>query len=252
MHNKTTFNAILEKIFTTRETVDLDGNKLPVNDMISKSEAKVLYNMVKLSNPSTTIEIGLANGVSALVFCEAHKDHGNKESLHYAVDPNQFTTYNGSALASVRSAGYEKYLQILPGPAHLEIPELIKKKVTVDCAFIDGWHTFDYTLIDFFLIDKMLKVGGYVAFHDVYSLAKQKVIDFILTHRKYEVCGELMKFDREPGKTTLKFFVWRLFKYPRLFFSWYHWKFQRKNSSGLLILKKLEDFEPDFDYFRNF
>jgi hypothetical protein len=31
--------------------------------------------------------------------------------------------------------------------------------VQVDFAFMDGWHTFDYTLLDFFYTDKL---GGHV------------------------------------------------------------------------------------------
>jgi len=32
--------------------------------------------------------------------------------------------------------------------------------VTVDFAFIDGNHVFEYVLVDFFLIDKLLRPGG--------------------------------------------------------------------------------------------
>jgi hypothetical protein len=132
------------------------------------------------------------------------------------------------------------------------IPALIKENVKLDCAFIDGWHTFDYTLVDFFLVDKILKPGGYIAFHDVYGRAKQKVINFILTHRKYRIAKELMHFEKEPLVRTLKFFVWRITQDPMLLFSWYHWRFQTGNSSGLIVLQKIEDFEPDYDFFKNF
>jgi len=37
----------------------------------------------------------------------------------------------------------------------------------IDFAFIDGAHTFDHVLVDFFYIDRMLNVGGIVAFDDV-------------------------------------------------------------------------------------
>jgi predicted O-methyltransferase YrrM len=246
------FNAQLENIFQTKEAFGLRGEKHIVNDMISKSEANLLYQIIVSEKPYRTLEVGLAHGVSALVFCQAHMENGIANSRHYAIDPNQFTTYGGAALKACQDAGLDNLMTILDGPSHMKIPELIKENVALDFAFIDGWHTFDYTMIDFFLIDKILKKGGYVAFHDVYGRAKQKVIDFIFTHRKYEIATEMKHMGKEPWSRTMKFFLWRIYKDPALLFSWYHWKFQFKNSSGLLILKKVEEFEPDFDFYKAF
>ena len=51
-----------------------------------------------------------------------------------------------------------------------------------DFAFIDGWHTFDHTLVDFFFINKMLKPGGVVAFDDAQRHAVGRVIDHVLSY----------------------------------------------------------------------
>lgn len=252
MSSKIELNNILSTIFSTKKTKDRNGTVRDVNDMISRDEAFALYRMFQKAKAKSSIEIGLAHGVSALVFCQAHKDAGNITGIHYGVDPNQLTTYNSAAIQAIQKAGYSLILKVLAGPSHLEVPELIKQNIKVDCAFIDGWHTFDYTLVDFFLIDKILKPGGYVAFHDTYGRAKQKVINFILTHRKYEIDKELMNFSREPKGRVLKFFLWRLYKDPGLLFSWYHWRYQTKTTSGLIILKKIEDFEPGYEFFKNF
>ncbi|HYC29184.1 MAG TPA: class I SAM-dependent methyltransferase [Chitinophagaceae bacterium] len=246
-----TFNHVIEGIFKSRQTQDISGKSHVVNDMVARTEARILYNMAVKAQAKTTIEVGLAYGVSALAFCQAHDDLGTN-GKHYAVDPNQSTTYNSAAIAANRKAGFEKYLEVIEKPSHMGLPGLIEQGIKVDAAFIDGWHTFDYTLIDFYLIDKLLKPGGYVAFHDVYGRSKQKVINFILTHRKYQIAHELMQFDGEPRAHTLKFFLWRMYKDPGLLFSWYHWQYQLRNSSGLIVLKKLEDFEPPYDFFKNF
>ena len=139
----------------------------------------------------------------------------------------------------------------LNGCTHEVLPSLIKNKVELDCAFVDGWHTFDYTLIDFFLIDKILRPGGMIAFHDMYGLAKQKVLRFILTHRDYEVAKEYRIKDKS-RITTLKFFIWRLKRSPILLFSWFHWTYQTKSNSGLIVLRKKSSFEPDFTFYKNF
>jgi hypothetical protein len=131
-------------------------------------------------------------------------------------------------------------------------PGLIEKGILLDFAFVDGWHTFDYTLIDFFLIDKMLRPGGMVAFHDMYALSKQKVLGFVLSHRKYKIVHDRRVRSNESRIATLKFFLWRLKNKPRLLFSKFHWTYQLRNSSGLIVLQKLENHEPDFSFYKAF
>ena len=197
------------------------------------------------------METGLAFGASALVFVHYHATEG-KSGKHYAIDPNQLTRYRGAALGAVKDAGLDNHFEWRNGPSHLQIPKLIEAKLSLDCAFIDGWHTFDYTLVDFFLIDKLLKVGGLVAFHDMYGPAKQKVLRFVLSHRDYEIATEHRVRGGETAIKTLKFFSWRTLRSPSLLFSGYHWRFQLQNSSGLLVLQKRSQFEPDFDYYKDF
>lgn len=252
MDNKIGLPLTLKKIYEERSATDLNGNVLKLHSEISEGEAIILMKMVEASNAKVTLETGLAFGVSALAICHASRSLNGNAFVHYGVDPNQLTEYNGSALASLKKEGLAENFRLLEGPSHLMLPKLIEEGVVLDCAFIDGWHTFDYTLADFFLIDKMLKPGGYLAFHDMYALSKQKVLRFILSHRKYQIEKAFRVKGNESFKTTFKFFLWRLYKYPRLIFSWYHWNYQIFNSSGLMVLRKLENFEPDFSFYKPF
>lgn len=246
-------NKTLSEILETSKTIDANGNTRTIDDNISATESKILYEMFTKSNATHSIETGLAFGTSALVFTQGHKDKNNDQyPVHFAIDPNQSTDYAKAAYLALEKEGSLNMVEVLEGPSHMEIPKLIEKGVKVQCAFIDGWHTFDYTLIDFFLIDKILEAGGYVAFHDCYGRAKQKVIRYILTHRKYKIDQELMNFRDAGLMKTMKFFVWRILRDPMLFFSKHHWKYQFKHTSGLVVLKKIEDFEPPFSFFENF
>jgi predicted O-methyltransferase YrrM len=108
------FNPVLSEIFSTKKTKDLDGRERITDDMIGEEEAGAIYKMFKKSNAKTTIEVGLAHGVSALVFCQAHAECGNQinssdKTLHFAIDPNQFTTYSGAAVAVISKAGYSDF-----------------------------------------------------------------------------------------------------------------------------------------------
>src|SRR4030095_12391735 len=83
-----------------------------------------------------------------------------------SIDPGQTSDYHGVGRTHVLRATHSARHTLIESPDYLALPELIKSGVIVDFAYIDGWHTFDYTLVDLFLIDKLLRVGGVVGFND--------------------------------------------------------------------------------------
>lgn len=241
----------IENFYKTKTLKNSKGLKLVISDCISQNEALVLYELIKAENPKITLEVGLAHGISACVIGLTKKEL-NTNFIHYAVDPNQLTDFDSIGIQMIDKFGDKAHFEHLNGPSHLTIPELLKQEVKVDFAFIDGWHTFDYTLIDFFLVDKILNVGGVVAFHDGYGRSKQKVFRFIESHRKYRLLNNEMHFGDNNLYKTLKMFLWRIYKDPSLIFSKYHWRFQLRRESGLYIFRKEENFEPPYDFYKSF
>jgi hypothetical protein len=57
--------------------------------------------------------------------------------------------------------------------------------VSIDFAFIDGAHTFDYVLVDLFLVDKLLKPLGIVALDDFDYPSIRKACRYFLTNMPY-------------------------------------------------------------------
>ena len=53
----------------------------------------------------------------------------------------------------------------------------------------DGWHTFDFVLLDFFFIDRMLNVGGILVLDDTQFPAIRKVCRFVRRNLAYSVVG---------------------------------------------------------------
>lgn len=244
--------ATLEEMFKKGQSLSLRGDVIKLDDAIGREEAINIATALEDIKAIKTIEIGVASGASALVICYTLQKMNNPGVAHYGIDPNQMSYYGGAAIANLKKEKLDGIFHLLEGPSHEKVVELIHKNIAVDFAFIDGWHTFDYTLVDFFLVDKLLRPGGIVAFHDMYGLAKQKVLRYIKTHRKYEVIDKYCVRGNEPYLKTLKFFIWRIYKKPRLLFSSYHWKYQLRNSSGLIFLKKKEQFEPPFHFYKPF
>ena len=145
--------------------------------------------MVSSIDANTTIEVGLAWGVSALFICDALASKDNVR--HILIDPGQYDTWKDVGLQNLRKAGFAERIDFHSNYSHRVLPKLETQQQKVDFAFIDGWHTFDYTLVDFFYIDKMLRVGGLVVFHDVEWPSIHKVCRYIATNYPYTIHGRV-------------------------------------------------------------
>jgi predicted O-methyltransferase YrrM len=243
-------NSVLEDIYRTGKCVDLAGAERKVTGAVPREDALILQEMVRFSKAKTTLETGVAFGLSTLAICEALKETAGADAKHYGVDPEQNSVHGGAALASLKRAGLDSVFELLEGPSHLMLPKLLEKGVTLDLAFIDGWHTFDYTLLDFFYLDKMLRPGGVMLLHDRSWPSKQKVMRFIMTHRRYKELPVLSA--ARPG-----FFKW----VRRVVAAKWHWlrgapfgivTAAIANRPEIAAFLKLESFEPDHRFFRNF
>ena len=243
-------NPALEDIYRTGKCVDLTGKERKVTGAVPREDALTLQEMVRFVKAKATLETGVAFGLSTLAICDALRESGIEGVHHYGVDPEQNTVHGGAALASLKRAGLDSVFELLEGPSHLMLPKLLEKGVKLDLGFIDGWHTFDYTLLDFFYIDKMLRPGGVVLLHDRSWPSKQKVIGFIRTHHRYKELP--VRSSVRPG-----FFKWL----RRVIAAKWHWlrgapfgivTSAITNRPEIAAFLKLESFEPDHRFFRNF
>jgi len=75
---------------------------------------------------------------------------------------------------------------LLEQPDYLALPQLVAEGVRCDFVLIDGWHSFDYTLLDLFYADLLLNDGGLVAFHDTYMPCVYRAVRFLEAHKPYE------------------------------------------------------------------
>jgi len=179
-------NPVLEKILKTGRTMSPDGESIEVKtSSISFREGEFLQKLIGELQPVETLEVGLAYGVSALFICDALQKVPN--SRHIIMDPSQHNVWKDIGLHNLREAGYEKMIEFYPLPSHQALQQLVAEGRKIDFAFVDGWHTFDYTLVDFFFIDKMLKVGGMVVLDDTNWPGIRKVCRYIATSRAYSV-----------------------------------------------------------------
>ena len=203
-----------------------------VNSGISLGHATALYEFVRKTKPQSILEVGMANGISTVAMLQAVRENGIGEVI--SIDPYQSSDWRGKGIELVKECGLSGMHRLIEEPDFLALPKLLCDGKKIDFAYIDGWHTFDYTLVDFWYIDKMLNVNGTVAFNDCGMRAVAKVIDFLKTHRDYKEDQILARSYRSSNlvKTAIRMIL-------------------RLNTNDRYFTKK-SGFEPAWDFFKNF
>jgi len=188
-------NSVLERIIETRQVSDgtqslplchPDFPNLPV--AIDRAEGSLLQRVIADIKPRTSLEIGCAYGVSTLYICEALASLPHI-SRHIVLDPFQTTQWRGIGVKNVRDAGFEALLDFREQRSELALPQLVEEGVTIEFALVDGWHTFDQVMVEFYYLNRMLRVGGVLVFDDADRRSVNRVIRHALTYPAYRVYG---------------------------------------------------------------
>jgi hypothetical protein len=98
-------------------------------------------------------------------------------------------------------------------------------------------------MIDMFYGDKLLRKGGLLIMHDMYLKSKQKAFRWLFTHRHYRVMAQ------EPDNLMRRVaaaLIWLLRGRADVARS------RLMGVHGLLVAEKLNEWEPNFDFFSNF
>jgi len=219
------------------------GEQKVFTGTVTLPEAITLAHKVIQLAPQVTIETGVAYGLSTLAICLALEANG--KGVHYGADPEQKRVHQMAGVELLRQHGVAHRFRLLDGPAHEMLPALRER---IQFAFIDGWHTFDYKLIDFFLADKLLEPGGVIGFHDCQWASTQRVLRFALTHRKYRLLLERKITVFEAARYCRmgrlgKFLYWaRSVALP----------VRKGRVKNLLLLEKIQGWEPNYDFYASF
>jgi predicted O-methyltransferase YrrM len=185
-------NSVLREILETDQIRTERGESIALHSNVSRKEGEFLQSVIRELKPVVTLEVGFAYGISALFICDALEV--GPDTRHIVIDPNQFISadgqqdaWGGVGMYNVQRAGFGDIVELRGLPSHQALPQLEAEGVSIDFAFIDGWHTFDFALVDFFYIDRLLKVGGVVAFDDADMPAIRKLCRYVALNRAYRV-----------------------------------------------------------------
>lgn len=164
---------------------DANGRWHELREEIPLAYAEALYKVVAAQRPSTALEVGHATGTSALAMGAALASRRAENARLISIDPGQADGWQDIGRTAMRTAGLDDLHELVEEFDYLALPRLLADGVRLQFAYIDGWHTFDYVLLDFFYIDKMLDEGGVIGFNDCGWPATHKVLRFLCGHRRY-------------------------------------------------------------------
>jgi predicted O-methyltransferase YrrM len=149
---------------------------------INTDEGMYLYKTILSINAHKMIEVGLANGVSsAYILIGAKQTNGHLISI----DPFQKTQWKSGGLNIICKMKLKSHHTWIEDVSHKALPRLLDKKgaeSSYDLIFIDGFHTFDYTLVDAYFADKLLRVGGVLIVDDFLHKGVNASMKYIMTN----------------------------------------------------------------------
>jgi predicted O-methyltransferase YrrM len=193
-------NAVLSNIVTSQQVSDgttsfpLRHPDFPDSPVaVDPGEGALLQRIVDHIRPARSLEIGCAYGVSSLYICEALSRLGASaeasagQARHIVVDPFQSTQWRGIGIKNIRDAGFASLVDFREERSEVALPRLLEEHVVLDFAFVDGWHTFDQVMVEFYFINRLLRVGGVIAFDDANRRSINRVVRHALTYPAYRV-----------------------------------------------------------------
>ena len=184
---------LIRRICRTRTVVGQTGKTYALDYAISPEEGQCLAGLIR-DDPTVrrTLEVGCAYGLSSLYICGAL--HGRPGVSHTIIDPSETDAehgWDGVGVRNLREAGIT-FFHLIENPSEFALPRLLEEgEGTFDLIFVDGWHTFDHTLLDCFYATRLLRVGGYLALDDASWPSIRRVVAFLSNYPCYDRCRSI-------------------------------------------------------------
>src|SRR5688572_27094856 len=108
-------HPLVERLFSSRSIPLEWGGTTPLNVYIPRQQGDYLYSLVRHYRPATTVEVGMANGISTLFIAAALEENGKGQ--HVAIDPFQSTDWKGIGVGLVKQAGLSHRVRLIEKPS---------------------------------------------------------------------------------------------------------------------------------------
>lgn len=180
--------------------MELEGERFALDSNIPAEECRLLYRQADAVGASAAVEVGMAYGIASLALADALS--ATEAPALVSIDPQQNERWEGVAVRQLERAGFSGFCELLAEPSHSALPRLVERGFHADLALIDGLHTFDHCLVDFFYVDLLLRPGGVVVFDDTWMPGIQAAVEFVLRNRAYALVDRVPATSRLPARLT--------------------------------------------------
>ena len=176
-----------------------ESTEIKLHSAIKKKEGKNITQIIKKYKFKKCLEIGMAFGISASYILLANKNVNLISIDPFQKDKDQ---WNSMGLNLLKELGVDERHHYIGEKSYVSLPKLLSTygEEYFDFIFIDGWHTFDYTLIDFFYADKLIRIGGIILIDDALHRGVTKFVNYIVNnydnYKKIETNKTLAGFEK--------------------------------------------------------
>jgi len=142
---------------------------------ISTLDGKFIYNFVRRSAVQNVLELGFAHGTSTCYLAAALDEIGSGSII--TIDNQHAKKREPNIITLLNTTKLNDYVKpIFADTSYTwELMKIIEQqtiqgkcKPIFDFCFIDGAHTWEVDGLAFFLVEKLLKPGGWILFDDLY------------------------------------------------------------------------------------
>jgi len=177
-------HELLEDVLNKGLFVNTRQEVVTINSHTSKAQCDFLQSLIKNHNCKASIEIGFAYGTSTLAIAEAIQGNGG---VHTVIDKFENEWWGGNGLDLLKQAGIE--IDFREEWCYEALPALLHENKKFDFAYIDSTKQFDWILMNFFYIDKLLNDGGIIVFDDADTPGIRKALRLIVNFPNYQIAG---------------------------------------------------------------
>ena len=154
---------------------------------ISAEEGQALRDWVVREQATSTIEVGLGYGVSALFICQGLVMNDDDAARHTVIDPFQATGFANSGLQALARAGVADMVEHHPEESQTALPRLVTESRRFDLAFVDGNHRYDAVFLDLIYLGRLVRGGGVIFIDDYQLPAVARAVSFCVTNLDWTI-----------------------------------------------------------------
>lgn len=166
-------NPVLKKL-NQDEFFTHNGQKWPTDFCTPSWVCEHFGKIILENNLKRGLEIGTLFGLSTLYHAEAllrNGGHLDTVDIRYKTadwgDGRTIENVHEVAERLVKESGFESVVTFRVGASQNILPDLYRAGARYDYCYIDGNHTYCYSLLDFLFVDAMVDVGGFISMDDV-------------------------------------------------------------------------------------